>query len=123
MPPVALDVLERMWRRLRSLFVPAVPVTSVLRARQADDPDAAILQLFEWERERLLTLAKGLGAAAVAVLAALIAQAIEGKASGPESVGYLAGGLVGILLWWSSFLLTGLHRLTEQYAIALELIR
>src|SRR4051812_35626016 len=101
MPAAALDVLERLWRRLRSLFVPTVPVTSVLRTRQADDPNAALLQLFEWERDRLLTLAKGLGGAAITVLAALIAQAIEGKASGPELVGYLASGLVGILLWWS----------------------
>lgn len=81
-----------------------------------------VLQLYTWERDRLLNLAKGLGAAAVTVLAALIADATRGDVKGPAFAAYAAGTLVALLILWAGFILTGLWRLASQYAIALELV-
>lgn len=111
------------WLRLESLFVPSVSLLAVLIARAAPDSEAVVLQLFAWERERLLSLAKGIGAAAAGVLASLIADATTGEASGPAVVQYLAGALVALLLIWAGFVLTGLRRLAEQYAIALQVVQ
>ncbi len=115
--------MTRAWSRMLSLFVPSVSMDAVLLTKAtSDDPQATALHLYEWERDRLLTLAKGLGAAAVTVLAALIADATQGKVQGPTPVAYLAGGLVAVLLLWAGFILTGLRRLAEQYSVALVLV-
>lgn len=115
-------MLDRLWMRLRSLFVPAVSIASILTAAATDDPDEAVLQLYTWERDRLLTLAKGTAGASITVLAGLIAAAIEGKVTASGVVVVAAAGLVAALLFWSGFLLTGLHRLAEQYTTALRLV-
>jgi hypothetical protein len=82
-----------------------------------------ILQLYEWERDRLLTLAKGAGAAALTVLAGLIAAGFGGK-SGTNSVSFfVAAPLVALLLLWGGFVLAGLRSLADQYPLALELVR
>jgi hypothetical protein len=99
-----------------------VSVAAVLAAIEAVDPDSAVEQLYEWERDRLLTLAKGAAAAAVTVLTALIASAVEGNVSAKPVIIFLAAALVALLLLWGGFILTGIRRLAEEYALALSII-
>lgn len=114
--------VDRLWGRLRSLFVPSVSVAAILNTIYASSPDDAVERLYNWERDRLLSLAKGAAAAAVTVLTSLIASAVEGKVTASPAVIYLAAALVGVLLAWGAFILTGLRRLAEEYALALEVI-
>lgn len=116
------DLIDRMWVRLRSLFVPSVSAEAILRAINASSPDDAIEQLYSWERDRLLTLAKGASAAAITVLTGLIASAAEGKVTTEPIILYLSGALVAVLLLWGAFILTGLRRLAEEYALALSIV-
>jgi len=116
------DLLDRLWLRVQSLFVPAVAVASVLQARTAKEPQQVVLQLFSWERDRLMTLAKGTAGAAVTVLTGLIAAAIEGSVTVPPMIVFLAALLVAELLVWAGFIVTGLHRLAQQYPVSLEMI-
>lgn len=121
-----MSLLDRLWRRLQSLFVPSVAVSSVLGTRvvqKGEKRNEAVLQLYTWERDRLLTLAKGLAGAAVTVLTGLIATAIEGNVTAPTYIVYLAALLVAELLCWSGFVVTGLHRLAEEYPVALSLVK
>jgi hypothetical protein len=121
-PPALPDGWDRLWARLRSLFIPSVTVSAVLAAKGERDAAAAVLQLYDWERDRLLTLAKGAGAAAVTVLTGLVASAFKAEIDAAWVV-YPAAGLVVLLLGWGGFLLTGLRRLAEEYTTALELVR
>jgi hypothetical protein len=116
------DLLDRLWARLRSLFVPSVSVQALLNTISANSPDDAVAKLYDWERDRLLTLAKGAAAAAVTVLTGLIAAAVEGNVKAQPVLIYLAAALVAILLAWGGFILTGLRRLAEEYALALEIV-
>jgi hypothetical protein len=120
MEPRDDDMLDRMWRRLRSLFVPSVAVTALWDSRGQQNPSETIHQLFDWERDRLFTLAKGLAAAAVAALTALLTAAFENKLDTKGYVVGMAASLVGLLLIWAAFILTGLRRLGEQYALAVR---
>jgi len=97
-------------------------VAAILNTIYASSPDDAVERLYNWERDRLLSLAKGAAAAAVTVLTSLIASAVEGKVTASPAVIYLAAALVGVLLAWGAFILTGLRRLAEEYALALEVI-
>jgi hypothetical protein len=110
------------WMRLRPLFAPVVPLSAVLALADADTEvsSAAVLQLYTWERERILTLAKGIGGSAITVLVTLIAAAIQGKIAINLIVQILAIGLVIMLLLWAGLLLAGLRRLTEEYTVALR---
>lgn len=114
--------LDRTWMILRSLFIPTVPVATVLAAATAEDAADAVLQLYMWERDRLLTLAKGAGGAAVTVLAGLIATGFAGKTGANSVTLFVAAPLVLILLFWAGFLLTGIRGLADQYPIARELV-
>ena len=114
-------LLDRTWMRLRSLFMPSVSLASVLAAANTSNFAEAVLQLYTWERERLLTLAKGTAGAAITVLAGLIASAIEGKVATSSTVLFLAAALVAALLFWAGFLLIGLRRLAEEYTTVLDL--
>lgn len=117
-------LLDRFWIVLRSWFLPSVPVWAVLiAATTGDSAEAAVLQLYEWERDRLLTLAKGAGGAAVTVLAGLLATGFGGKTGVNSVTFFVAAPLVGILLLWGGFVLAGLRSLAEQYPVALELVR
>jgi hypothetical protein len=58
----------------------------------------------------------------VTVITGLIAGAIEGKVTAPGWIIGFAALLVAELLGWSAFILTGLHRLAEQYAVALRFV-
>jgi hypothetical protein len=87
------------------------------------NPEGAVEKLFGWERERLLALAKGAATAAVTVLAALIASTVKGEVKTSPLIVYLAAALVLLLLVWGGFILTGLRRLAEEYAVALSIIR
>jgi hypothetical protein len=116
-------LLNRWWLRLQSLFVPSVSLRTLLLARTLPASEDVVLQLYTWERERLLTLAKGMGGAAVTVLAALIADATQGSLDNSNLTAvYLAGALVALLLVWSAFILSGLRRLAEQYSLALAVV-
>jgi hypothetical protein len=117
-------LLDRTWIMLQSLFVPIVPIWVVLTAAMTgDSAEAAILQLYEWERDRLLTLAKGAAGAAVTVLAGLIAAGFGGKAGVNSVTFFVAVPLVAILLFWGGFVLARLRNLAEQYPASLELVR
>ena len=74
-------------------------------------PVDAVQQLFDWERARLLGLAKGLAGAVATVATALIVDAIESKASASAWLVVLAAVLLVELLAWSGFIVTGLRRL------------
>ena len=115
-------LLDRTWMIVQSLFVPTVPVAAVLAAAAAEDAENAVLQLYQWERDRLLTLAKGAGAAAVTVLAGLIATGFGGKTGVTSITLLVAAPLVVILLFWAGFLLAGLRGLADQYPIAREMV-
>jgi hypothetical protein len=112
---------ERTWARLRSLFVPTVSVVAISDLiGLANDEDAA-KQLYDWERDRLFTLAKGLGAASVGVVTTLLVDAAEKKPTGAAGV-WLAAVFAVLLLVWAGFILTGLRRLAEEYPVALTLL-
>jgi hypothetical protein len=113
-------LLNRLSRRLAALFVPSVAVNALLDLQGRDDAADAIKQLFDWERDRLFTLAKGLAASSIAVLTTLIVDTIESKPEGTGWTIWLSSALVALLLGWAGFILTGLRRLAEQYALALR---
>jgi Leucine-rich repeat (LRR) protein len=115
------ELLDRVWARSRSLLVPSVSLSAVLAAADTTDPAAAILQLYTWERDRLLTLAKGTAGAAFTVLTALIAVVFGSKTDASGIALSLAAALVVMFLFWGGFLLAGLGRLAEEYATALDL--
>ena len=114
------QLLDRGWARLRALFVPSVSLDAILGIVDISDYAAAILQLYSWERDRLLALAKGAAGAAITVLTGLIAAAIEGTPSFSVVPFFLAATLIVLLLIWGGFLLTGLRRLAQEYAAALN---
>jgi len=113
--------LDRLWSRLRALFVPTVSAWALLELVGREDAAEAIKQLFEWERDRLFTLSKGLGAAAAGVLTTLIAASFDKDAVGSAVTVSVSAVLVALLLTWAGFLLTGLRRLADQYAFALAM--
>ncbi|HEY2129105.1 MAG TPA: hypothetical protein VGH77_18150 [Streptosporangiaceae bacterium] len=115
-------LLDRIWMVLQSLFMPTVPIASILVAASAEDPADTVLQLYQWERNRLLTLAKGAGGAAATVIAGLIATGFARKAGVNSITLFVVAPLVAILLLWAGFLLTGLRGLADQYTIARELV-
>jgi hypothetical protein len=117
------EALDRMWMRLRSLYTPSVSLAAVLNARTAKDSAAAVLQLYNWERDRLMTLAKGAAGAAITVLTGVIAASIEGKIKTNHTVLFSAVALIAALLFWGGFLLVGLRRLAEEYTMALDLAK
>jgi hypothetical protein len=113
---------ERAAARARSLFVPTVSVVAVADLMGLPDADAAVKQLYDWERDRLFTLAKGLGAAAVGVVTTLLVDAVEKKSTGTLAV-WMAAALAIMLLVWAGFILTGLRRLAEEYPVAMKLLQ
>lgn len=116
------DWSERAWARARSLFVPTVSVVAVCDLIGTSDAEAAAQALYDWERDRLFTLAKGLGAAAIGVVTTLLVDAAEAKHTNSDAV-WAAAAFAVILLLWGGFILTGLRRLAEEYPVALALIR
>lgn len=84
------QLLDRAWARLRPLFAPSVSLDAVLGAADMNDPGAAVLQLYTWERDGVMTLAKGTAGAAITVLTGLIAAAVEGKIAAGTVVLFLA---------------------------------
>ena len=115
------DWQERAWARTRSLFVPTVSVVAVCDLIGLDDADDAVKELYDWERDRLFTLAKGLGAAAVGVATTLLVDAAEKKHAVAGGV-WAAAALVVMLLLWAAFILSGLRRLAEEYPVALTIL-
>jgi hypothetical protein len=96
-------------------------VAALVSAARSSDPAEAILQLYTWERERLLALAKGVAGAAVTVLAGLISATVEYKII-RSIVAFPVGILMVMLLAWSGYLVTRLRRLAEQYTEVLRLV-
>ncbi len=102
----------------RSLIFPAVSAQAVLRAAAGPVPEEALTQLFDWERDRLLGLAKGVGAAAVSTLIALVGVAVDGAKDVNVAVAVVLVVLSLTLLGWGGVILVGLQRLGESYALA-----
>jgi hypothetical protein len=115
------DLQDRAWARTRSLFVPTVSVVAVCDLIGLADADDAVKELYDWERDRLFTLAKGLGAASVGVATTLLVDAAEKSGADAGSV-WAAAALVLMLLLWAAFILTGLRRLAEEYPVALTIL-
>jgi hypothetical protein len=113
---------DRAWARLRSLFVPTVSVVAISELIGDEKAEEAAGQLYDWERDRLFTLAKGLGAAAIGVVTTLLVDAAEKKHTDAVAV-WLAAGFAMLLLLWGGFILTGLRRLAEEYPLALKMLR
>jgi hypothetical protein len=112
---------ERVWARARSLFVPTVSVVAIGELIGIDKADEAAQQLYDWERDRLFTLAKGLGAAAIGVVTTLLVDAAENTHTNSLAV-WLAALFALMLLAWGGFILTGLRRLAEEYPVALKML-
>ena len=115
------DWSDRAAARARSLFVPTVSAVAISDLIGLSSADDAVKQLYDWERDRLFTLAKGLGAAAVGVATTLLIDAVEKKSTGTLAV-WLAAALAVMLLLWAGFILTGLRRLAEEYPVAIKLL-
>jgi hypothetical protein len=94
-----------------------------MQARGTDKPEDVVLQLYTWERDRLMGLAKGLAATAVTVLTSLIGAAFDGSSTVSSSIYSLAGVFIVELLVWAGLILVGLRRLAEEYPTALRLVR
>src|SRR5436190_12360844 len=112
---------ERTWARLRSLFVPTVSVVAISDLIGLANNEDAARQLYDWERDRLFTLAKGLGAASIGVVTTLLVDAAE-KTGVDKPAVWLAAALAAMLLLWAGFILTGLRRLAEEFPVALMLL-
>lgn len=115
------DWSDRAASRARSLFVPTVSVVAVSDLIGLSNADDAVKQLYDWERDRLFTLAKGLGGAAVGVVTTLLVDMVE-KKSTDTLVVWMAAVFVVMLLLWAGFILTGLRRLAEEYPVAMKLL-
>jgi len=107
---------------MKPLFIPSVTVAAIEEIRDLGDRPSVVLQLFTWERDRLLTLAKGMGGAAVTVLTGLIAAAATGQPSSRNII-FFASGFFFELLVWGGWLLVKLHLFAEQYPAALRRVR
>lgn len=112
---------ERATARVRSLFVPTVSAVAVSDLIGLPSADDSLKQLFEWERDRLFVLAKGLGAAAVGVVTTLLVDAAQGKPTHGLAV-WMAAAFAIMLLLWAGLILTGLQRLAEEYPVAAKLL-
>ncbi|MGC1208934.1 MAG: hypothetical protein WA880_13345 [Ornithinimicrobium sp.] len=106
----------------RTLLFPTVSVLAVLRAGVGPAPEEAVAQLFEWERDRLLGLAKGLGATAASALLALAGVALEGGKELEVVVAVLLVIFAGLLLGWAAVILVSLQRLPDNFAVARSLV-
>jgi hypothetical protein len=115
------DWVDRAAARARSLFVPTVSVVAVADLIGLPNADDAVKQLYDWERDRLFTLAKGLGGAAVGVVVTLLVDLVEKKSTDTLAV-WMAAAFVVMLLLWAGFILTGLRRLAEEYPVAMKLL-
>jgi hypothetical protein len=115
------DWSNRAAARARSLFVPTVSAVAVSDLIGLSNADDAVKQLYDWERDRLFTLSKGLGAAAVGVVATLLVDAVEKKPTDALAV-WMAAAFAVMLLLWAGFILTGLRRLAEEYPVAMKLL-
>jgi hypothetical protein len=109
---------------IRALFVPYVSFGTLLvvSTLPADKRSDLVKQLFDWERDRMFTLAKGVGAAAVTVLVALIADDTEGNLKGGSVALDLAGALVVGLLLLGGWIFASIRTLAEQLPAAEELV-
>ena len=116
------DWKERAWARTRSLFVPTVSVVAICELVGLGQAEDAAKQLYDWERDRLFTLAKGLGGAAVGVVTTLLIDAVRDEPS-DRLAAWLAAALAVMLLLWAGFILSGLRRLAEEYPIVLALLQ
>jgi hypothetical protein len=96
------DWSERAAARTRSLFVPTVSAVAVADLTGLSNADDAVKQLYDWERDRLFTLAKGLGGAAVGVVVTLLVDAVEEKSTDSLAVWMAAAFAVMLLLWGAS---------------------
>jgi len=114
--------LEALYVLLRSFVYPAVAVSAVLQTRGTDKPEEAVLQLYSWERDRLMGLAKGLAAAAVTVLATLIGASFDNSSTVSTSDFNLVAAFIAELLIWAGLILRGLQQLSEEYPTALRLV-
>jgi Flp pilus assembly protein TadB len=118
---LASDALERLAARVRSLFVPTVSAVAISDLVGTENAADSLKQLFDWERDRLFTLSKGLGAAAIGVVTTLLVETAKG--TNTTTLGdVLAAVFALLLLLWGAFILTGLRRLADEFPAALKLI-
>src|SRR4051812_43416893 len=77
----AVPVLSRpAVRILRKIFIPIVTGPALVKAVYALDREDAIKQLYDWERDRIFTLCKATGAAAITVAGTLLATMFDSTA-------------------------------------------
>jgi len=116
-----MGFLNGLFLRMRALVFPTVSVSAVLASQFSNDPEGVVLQLYAWERDRLMGLAKGLASAAVTILTGLIAAAIEGSITASGRTVALAALAIAELFIWAGLILIELRRLAEEYPTALGL--
>jgi hypothetical protein len=114
---VAASWLNRTVRTIRTFAWPAVPTRGVLKLAAAADDDA-VSRIFDWERERVATLSKGLAGTATAVAVAAFAAAFQDKTfDSPTTIWWIVLA-IAVMLTWSAVLAVGVQSLGDQYAIA-----
>jgi|SRR6266498_3082665 len=120
-----MDLLLRLIGWLSALVVPRVTVSALADASLLDDADSVVTKLYEWERDRLMILAKGTGGTAVSTAALLVAASVtEVKDSTlvvPVAIGLSL--LVAVLLLWAAVILIGLRRHSEELSAALAMVQ
>jgi hypothetical protein len=120
-----MEWLLRLLGWLCALVVPRVPISALADASLLDNAEPIVTKLYEWERDRLMTLAKGTGGAAVST-AALIVTASITRVKDSTLVAPIAIGLsllILLLLLWAAVILIGLRRHSEELSAALAIVQ
>lgn len=101
---------------LRCLLWPSVPLSAILGPAVASDSDV-VERVFDWERERMAMMAKGIAGTASAVALAALAAAFDGKHFTGQTTTFVIAA-VALMFLWSAVLMIGLQGLGSQYAIS-----
>jgi hypothetical protein len=106
----------------RVFFWPAIPAAALLRAISVRDEDA-VARIFDWERERLATLSKGLAGTASAVALAAFGAAFNDKTFDAGDTVTWVVLAVALMLAWATVLAFGVQSLSDQYSSAVVAVR
>jgi hypothetical protein len=100
---------------LAQFFGGNVPLSAIVKAGTSNDPAATVLQLYEWERDRVSTLAKGIAASAASFLATLAIASLKSELRAPSEDVLLALFLPIELLLIAADSAWGSHRLSMEF--------
>jgi hypothetical protein len=112
---------------IRLLTVPAVrfrEIKTMVRAGEFGGPDR-IQELFTWQRERMLALAKGIAATVVSLLTTILVMLLKQEIKADVDTWHVVVLAVGTLLsaTYAGYLAWRLSRLPAEYAAAIRLFK